>query len=103
MALFMRKLKKCMNKKRFSKEDKKLNTKSTTKRICYNCGSMIISLLITLLSVGMMMMTRRVSFTRRTMTTKRVISFTRRSPMAKLTLDKNDIPMMKAPTLIMMV
>jgi hypothetical protein len=32
MTLFMRKFKK------FSKGDKKFNTKSTTKRICYNCG-----------------------------------------------------------------
>jgi hypothetical protein len=38
MALFMRKFKKYMNKKKFSKGDKKFNTKSTTKRICYNCG-----------------------------------------------------------------
>jgi hypothetical protein len=38
MTLFMRKFKKYMNKKRFSKGDKKFNTKSTTKRICYNCG-----------------------------------------------------------------
>jgi hypothetical protein len=38
MAPFMRKLKKYMNKKKFSKGDKKFNTKSTTKRIYYNCG-----------------------------------------------------------------
>jgi hypothetical protein len=38
MALFMRKFKKYMNKKKFSKGDKKFNIKSTTKRICYNCG-----------------------------------------------------------------
>jgi hypothetical protein len=38
MALFMGKFKKYMNKKKFSKGDKKFNTKSTTKRICYNCG-----------------------------------------------------------------
>jgi hypothetical protein len=37
MALFMKKFKKCMNKKKFSKGDKKFNTKSTTKRLCYNC------------------------------------------------------------------
>jgi hypothetical protein len=37
MILFMRKFKKYMNKKKFSKVDKKFNTKSTTKRICYNC------------------------------------------------------------------
>jgi predicted phosphatase len=38
MALFMRKFKKYMSKKKFSKGDKKFNTKSTTKRIWYNCG-----------------------------------------------------------------
>jgi hypothetical protein len=38
MPLFMRKFKKCVNKKKFSNGDKKFNTKSTTKRICYNCG-----------------------------------------------------------------
>jgi hypothetical protein len=36
MSLFMRKLKKFMNKKKLSKGDKKFNTKSMTKRICYN-------------------------------------------------------------------
>jgi hypothetical protein len=36
MTLFMRKFKKYTNK-RFSKGDKEFNTKSTTKRICYNC------------------------------------------------------------------
>jgi hypothetical protein len=38
MNLFMMKFKKYMNKKKFSNGDKKFNTKSTTKRICYNCG-----------------------------------------------------------------
>jgi hypothetical protein len=38
MALFMRKFKKCMNRKKFSKGDKKFNTKSTSKRMCYNCA-----------------------------------------------------------------
>jgi hypothetical protein len=38
MALFMKKFKKYMYKK-FSKGDKKFNTKSTTKRTCYNFGS----------------------------------------------------------------
>jgi hypothetical protein len=37
MALFMKKFKKYMNKKNFSKGDKKFNTKTTTKRTCYNC------------------------------------------------------------------
>jgi hypothetical protein len=39
MTLFMRKFKKYINKKKFSKGDKKFNTKSITKRICYNCGT----------------------------------------------------------------
>jgi hypothetical protein len=38
MALFMRKIMKYMKKKKFSEGDKKFNTKSTTKRICYNCS-----------------------------------------------------------------
>jgi hypothetical protein len=65
---------------------------------------MVISLLIALLSVGMMMMTRRrVSYTRRTRAIKRVISPTKRSHMVKLTLIKNESLMMRAPTLIAMV
>jgi hypothetical protein len=65
---------------------------------------MVISLLIAPLSVGMMMMTRRrVSFTRRTRATRKVISLTRRNPMVKLTLVKNGNPMMRAPTLIVMM
>jgi hypothetical protein len=66
--------------------------------------SIVISLLIALLSVGMMMMTiRRVSSTRRIRSTKRVIGLRRRSPIAKLTLVKNGIPVMKAPTPVMTV
>jgi hypothetical protein len=66
--------------------------------------SMVISLLIAPLSVGMMIMTRRrVSFTRRTRATRKVISLTRRNPMVKLTLVKNGNPMMRAPTLIVMM
>jgi hypothetical protein len=36
MSLFMKKFKKHMKKKKFSKGDKKF--KPTTKRTCYNCG-----------------------------------------------------------------
>jgi hypothetical protein len=36
MAVFMKKFKKYIKKKKFSKGDKKF--KSTTKRTCYNCG-----------------------------------------------------------------
>jgi hypothetical protein len=65
---------------------------------------MVISLLIIALSVGMMMMTRRrISSTRRTRATRKVISLTRRSPMAKLTFVKNESPMMRALTPIAMV
>jgi hypothetical protein len=65
---------------------------------------MIILLLIALLSVGMIMRTRRrVSSTRRTRATKEVISLIRRSPMAKLILIKNGSSMMRAPTLIVMM
>jgi hypothetical protein len=65
---------------------------------------MVISLLIVLLSVGMMMMTRRrVSYTRRTRAIKRVISPIKRSHMVKLTLVKNESLMMRAPTPIAMV
>jgi hypothetical protein len=64
---------------------------------------MVISLVIALLSVGMLLMTRRKVSSIRTRAIKRVISLTRRSPMVKFTLVKNGIPMMKAPTPIMMV
>jgi hypothetical protein len=36
MALFMKKFKKYIKKKKFSKGDK--NLKSTARRTCYNCG-----------------------------------------------------------------
>jgi hypothetical protein len=65
---------------------------------------MVILLLIALLSVGMIMRTRRrVSSIRRTRATKEVISLIRRSPMAKLILVKNGSSMMRAPTLIVMM
>jgi hypothetical protein len=38
MALFMRKFKKYMNKKKLSKGDKKSNARPKTKRMGYNCG-----------------------------------------------------------------
>jgi hypothetical protein len=65
---------------------------------------MVILLLIALLSVEKRMMIRRqVSSIRRTRATKRVISLTRRSPMTKITLVKNESPMRRAPTPIVMV
>jgi hypothetical protein len=52
----------------------------------------------------MMMMTRRrTNPTRRTRATRKVISPTRRRPMVKLTLSKNESPMMRAPTPIVTV
>jgi hypothetical protein len=66
--------------------------------------SRVISLLIALLSIGMMIITRiRVSSIKRIRAIKRVISPTRRSSMAKLTLVKNESLMMRAPTPIAMV
>jgi hypothetical protein len=101
MALFMKKFKKYIKKKKFSKGDKKF--KSTTKRTCYNYSKHGHSLLIVALSVGMMMMTRRsASPTRRRRATRGVTGPTR-SPMVKLTLVKNESSMMKAPTPIVMV
>jgi predicted phosphatase len=104
MALFMRKFKKYMSKKKFSKGDKKFNTKSTTKRIWYNCGKH-----------GHLIANcpfehreedddkKKVSSIRKTRATKGMISLTRRSPMGKLTLVKNECLMMRAPTPIVMV
>jgi hypothetical protein len=104
MALFIRKFKKYLNKKKFSKGDKKFNAKSKTKRICYNCSKH-----------GYFIANcrfehrdddddkKRVSSTRRTRVTKKVINITRRSHMSKLTLIKNGISKMRAPTLMMMV
>jgi hypothetical protein len=66
--------------------------------------SMITSLLIVPLSVGMMMMTRRrASPSRRTSATRGVTRPIRRSPMVKLTLVKNESLMMRAPTPIVIV
>jgi hypothetical protein len=98
MALFMKKFKKYVKKMKFAKRDKKLKT--TTKKHAINVVSMITLLLIVPLSIGMMMIKRRsTSLTRRTRATSEVISPTR-SPMVKLTLDKNVSSMMRAPTLL---
>jgi hypothetical protein len=102
MALFRKKFKKYMKKKKFLKGDKKFNTKSTTKRTCYNCGKH-----------GHFIANcpfehrddddRKKSFTRMTRATKGVISPTRKSPMVKPTLVKNGSSMMRAATPIAMV
>jgi hypothetical protein len=65
---------------------------------------MAILLLIDPLSIWMIMMTKsRISPTRRTRATREVISPTRRSPMVKLIFIKSGSPMMRAPTLIVIV
>jgi hypothetical protein len=65
---------------------------------------MTTSLLIVPLSVGMRMMKRRsTSPTKRIRTTREVTNPTRRSHMVKLTLNKNEAPMMRAPTPIVTV
>jgi hypothetical protein len=104
MTLFIRKFKKYVNKKKLSKGDKKFNTKSTTQRICYNRGKH-----------GHFIANypfkrrdnddakKKSRFYKKDKGYKRVISPTRRSPMVKLTLVKSGIPMMKAPTTIVMV
>jgi hypothetical protein len=65
---------------------------------------MFILLLIIPLSVGilMMMIKRRTNPTRRTMTTREVTNHTR-SPLVKVILIKNESPIMRAPTLIVIV
>jgi hypothetical protein len=86
------------------KASKKSKNNQIPKEYATIVVSMVISLLIVLLRVGMIMMIRRrVSSTRRKRATKRMINTTRRSPMAKLTLVKNGIPMMRAPTPMIMV
>jgi hypothetical protein len=102
MALFMKKFKKYIKKKKFGKGDKKLKT--TTKRTCYNCdkhGHFIANC----------------PFERRDdsddkknykpykkgRATKKATSLIKRSPMVKLTSGKNGSPKMRAPTLIVMV
>jgi hypothetical protein len=66
--------------------------------------SMVSLLLIVSLSVGMRRMKRRsTSPTRRTRNAREVICPTRRSHMMKLTLDKNETLMIRAPTPIVAV
>jgi hypothetical protein len=86
------------------KASKKSKNNQRPKEYATIVVSMVISLLIVLLRVGMIMMTRRrVSSTRRKRATKRMINTTRRSPMAKLTLVKNGIQTMRAPTPMIMI
>jgi hypothetical protein len=93
----MKKFKKYMKKKNSQEETRSLNPQP--KEHATIMVSMIISLLIVPLRVGMMMMTRRgISPTKRTSATREEISPTRRTPMVKFTLDKNGIPMMRALT-----
>jgi hypothetical protein len=103
MTLFIKKFKKYMNKKKFSKETRSSTQKQQPREHATIVVSMAILLIISILSIGMMVMTRRRVSSTRTRATKGVISPTRRSHMAKLTLTKNESLMMGAPTLIAMV
>jgi hypothetical protein len=103
MALFRKKFKKYMKKKKFSKGDKKFNTKSTTKRTCYNCGKHGHFIANCPFEHRDDDNDKKKSFTRMTRATKGVISPTRKSPMMKPTLVKNGSSMMRAPTPIAMV
>jgi hypothetical protein len=102
MALLMKKFKKYIKKKKFSKETR--NSNPQPREHATIVVSMVTLLLIIPLSVGMMMMTRRsTSPSRRIRTTREMTSPTRRSPMVKLTSGKNGSPMMRASTQIVMV
>jgi hypothetical protein len=98
MTLFMKKFKKYIKGRSSQKETRSSNPQP--RKHATIAVSMVTSLLIVPLSIGMMMRTRRTSPPRRTRATREVISPTRRSPIVKLTLDKNRSPMMRAPTLI---
>jgi hypothetical protein len=100
MALFMKKFQKYVKKKKFSKGENKFKPK--TKRTCYNYdkhGYFIANCPFERRDENDKK--RNTSPTRRTRTTREVTSPTRRSPMVKLTFDKNETPMMRAPTPIM--
>jgi hypothetical protein len=102
MSLFIRKFKKYMSKKKFSKGDKKFNTKLTTKRICYNYdknGHFIANCPFEHSDDD----EKKSKFYKKDKGYKRVISLIRRSSMTKLTLVKNEIPMIKASTPIITV
>jgi hypothetical protein len=102
MALFMKKFKKYIKKKKFRKGDKKLKT--TTKRTCYNCGKHDHFI-------------ANCPFERRDDSDdkkkykpykkdkgyKRSDKPYKKSPMVKLTSGKNRSPKMRAPTPIVMV
>jgi hypothetical protein len=102
MSLFMKKFKKYMKKKKFSKGDKKF--KPTTKRTCYNCGRNDHFI-------------ANCPFERRDNDDdkkknkaykkdkgyKRSDKPYKKRPMVKVTLGKNGSPMIRAPTPIVMV
>jgi molecular chaperone DnaK (HSP70) len=100
MTLFMKKFKKYIKKKKFIKGDKK--PKTTTKRICYNCGKYDHFI-------------ANCPFERRDDDDNKkkykpykkdkgeVTSLTKRSHMVKLTSGNNVSPKMRAPTLIVIV
>jgi hypothetical protein len=104
MALFMKKFKKYMEKKKFSKGDKKF--KSTTKRTCYNCGKhghFIANCLFEHRDDADDKKKKNKPYKKDKGYTKELISPTRRSLMVKLTLVKNVSLMMRALTPIVMV
>jgi hypothetical protein len=95
MALFMKKFKK------YIKRSSQKETRSSNPQPREHARIVVTSLLIVHLSIGIMMMTKRTCPTR-TRATIEVIRPTR-SPMVKLTLGKNESPMMRASTSIVTV
>jgi hypothetical protein len=100
MSLFIRRFSKLMGKQKFFKGDKKEKFISKTKRACYNCGK-----------YGHYIANcsyehreedddiRR----RKRRRAKRKTSTTRRKPMVRHILARSGTPMMRAPTLIVMM
>jgi hypothetical protein len=106
MALFKKKFKKYIKKKKFSKGDKKF--KSTNKRTCYNCGKHSHFIANCLFEhrdddddkKKYKPYKKDKGYKR---SDKEVTSPIRRSPMVKLTSNKNGSLMMRAPTPIVTV
>jgi hypothetical protein len=102
MTLFMKKFKKYIKKRKFTKVDKKLKT--TTKRICYNCGKhghCIANYPFERRDDGDDR--RNTSHIRRIRATKEATNPTKGTPMVTLTSSKNGSPKMRALTSIVMV
>jgi hypothetical protein len=102
MALFMKKFKKYIKKKKFAKGDKKL--KSTTKRTYYNCGKyghFITNCPFERMDDGDDK--KKYKPYKKDKGYKRSNKPYKRSPMVKLTSDKNESLKIRAPTPIVMV